>query len=42
MHARIFGDMDDPDSDAGKALAENRDCVRLGEKRRGPSVYYLQ
>lgn len=43
MHARIFGDLDDPDSNASKALAKGRDCVRLGEESGAePSVYYLQ
>lgn len=41
-HARIFGDLNDPESDISKALVEASDAgVLLSDAGLGPNVYYL-
>lgn len=42
VHARLFGDLDDPDSDVSKKLAEGREYLLLHEEEgTEPCVYYL-
>lgn len=42
MHARIFGDLDDPESEVSKALSSGREYLRLDEESGAdPSIYYL-
>ncbi|MBR5474688.1 MAG: 4Fe-4S dicluster domain-containing protein [Lachnospiraceae bacterium] len=39
--ARIFGDLDDPNSDVSKAIAARETMRLLEEKQTDPSIYYL-
>ena len=39
--ARFFGDLDDPNSEVSKLLAENDYEVLLPEEGTGPNIYYL-
>ncbi|WP_165248029.1 4Fe-4S dicluster domain-containing protein [Adlercreutzia sp. ZJ141] len=40
-HARFFGDLDDPESDVSKLLAERENFTLLPEEGTGPNIYYL-
>ncbi len=42
MGARIFGDLDDPESEASKALMADSSYVLLEEKGTRPQVYYIK
>ena len=39
--ARLFGDLNDPDSDVSRLLAERRSSVLKEELGTGPNVYYI-
>ena len=39
--ARFFGDLNDPESDVSKLLAEREYTQMLPEEGTGPNVYYL-
>lgn len=42
-HARIFGDLDDPESDISKLIASNREVIRLQEEvGTEPKVLYVK
>ncbi len=41
-HARIFGDLNDPESPPSKALAKHQAKVRKPEKGTKPNVFYLR
>ena len=40
--ARVFGDLDDPESEVSKLLAEREYEVMLPEEGTGPNMYYLK
>ena len=40
--ARVFGDLDDPNSEVSKLLAEREYDVMLPEEGTGPNMYYLK
>ena len=40
-HARIFGDLDDPDSEISKAIRENNGYVLLEDRGTKPQVHYF-
>lgn len=40
-HARVFGDLNDPDSDISQKLAQGNEETLLSELDLGPSVYYV-
>lgn len=41
-HARVFGDLDDPDSEISKLIAERDYELLLADQGTGPNIYYLK